>query len=160
MIGYNNLYTFQDLSKSYFTGNYQLDSLNSLWKAIYNSVDEKLPYIIHKISYPFGISLKYNYQDAKKIIPLRFYSEMNFLGILSKGEIDINLENYNISLKMALPSFEVGGGNLQFMTKDDFKNYYGEEDGSCNTKRFDSHISWSDFDKKQYNFNNNYKWYY
>ena len=105
----------------------------------------ELPYLVHLITFPSKISIKYSYQDAKAIAPLNFQGDMYFLGIPSNGVISINLETNDIYIRLDLYSFSVGGGNLQFITSKDYNSLYGEENQECNFELFDAHILWDEF---------------
>ena len=66
------------------------------------------------------------YEEAKKNEPMPFIGNTTFLGIDGETQILVYLQENYADLKFTLPSFTVGGGNVQFLTYEDFMKFYNK----------------------------------
>lgn len=148
IFGNNKMFVFQDPYAAYFTGEYQIDNIEQLLTAIYraqqrskNTERIRLPYLVHLVEFRSKMSLLYRYEDVNAIAPLNLYGDIIFLGIPSFGLIKIDLETNDISITMDLYTFSVGGGNLEFITRQDYSKLYEDIGQECNFGQFDAHIT-------------------
>ena len=86
--------------------------------------DDKVEYLTNSFILDRGLNLTYSFKNSMDHSPLPFVGETNFLGLDGDTEILVHLDDNYADLTFTLPSFTIGGGNVQFLTYDDFISYY------------------------------------
>jgi hypothetical protein len=147
-VGSANFYLFSEEPESNtFTANFYFDDFDQFVRTFYDvrSDDQTIP-LIRMITFPDGLNTQSTYSHAQhEDRPLEFYGRMDFLGVHTYGTINANIEDQLSEANLIMPSFSIGGGNLQFLdTKAIQRRYHVTEDTFCHG-RLDCHLSHDDF---------------
>lgn len=86
--------------------------------------DDTVTPLVDMISFPQGLSTSLEYRSVHDRDYTVFTGENEFLGITTNAEIDAYLDNERVEATLYLPSFSIGGGNLQFLSEEDILSRY------------------------------------
>lgn len=96
-----------------------------MMKTIFNTLEgDQVEFLPNKFVFERGLNLTYSYRDSRNKYPLPFVGNSTFLGLDGHLEVLVNLIEDYADLTYTLPSFTIGGGNVQFLTYEDFLNFY------------------------------------
>jgi hypothetical protein len=124
-LGETNFYINENLEKNYYSTVYNFTSIDDLMRTIFDVMnDDSVEYLTNHFVLDRGLNLTYSYKDARDNNPLPFIGNSSFLGLDGYTEILAYLSDNYADLTFMLPSFTIGGGNVQFLTYEDFLNYY------------------------------------
>ena len=145
--GETMFYITDELKKNYYTSLYNFTSINDFMNVVFTvRGGENVEPLTNRIDVTSGLEHTYSYENSKNNDPMPFVGNMTFLNVTGLGKILAYTHDKYIDLTITLPSFTVGGGNLQFLTYADFLKYYDVDKRKCKKeKRFDKHIDWDDF---------------
>lgn len=147
--GLTNFYIRDHLDKNYYSTIYNFTSTDELMRTIFTVMDDdNIEYLANSFKFHFGLNHTYSYENARRNEPMPFVGNSSFLGIEGYSEIWVYLQENYADFKFTLPSFTVGGGNVQFLSYEDFLKYYNIDKKHCHSDRFDHHIDCDDFKEK------------
>lgn len=145
-VGATEFQIFDRLNKNSYSSKYFFENFEDYMKAIFKvQSEDTFNVLINSVAFPYGLDHTYHYEQARNKKPLPFVGKMDYLGLNTFGEIWADLEQNKADLKIFLPSYSIGGGNLQFLTYSDFRAYYDVYDKNCRKGKFDTQLDCGDF---------------
>ena len=129
---------FDDYSKNYIKGMLSFDNPEDLLRtSIALKSDDHVPVIINQILFPHGLLLDFTYLDVVEDRPLTFTGEIDFLGVLARGQYDLHFYDYTAKINIVLPTIKIGGGNVQLITHEDLFYHYELDEGRFSSNDLD-----------------------
>lgn len=136
----------EDPKKNSYTANFMFEDFEDFLKITYdvNSDDKVFP-LIRMIDFPDGLTTITTYERVESGEPMEFIGRMDLLGVHTYGHVYAHTHDEKVDAVLDLPTFSIGGGNLQFITTESLRDLYKiNEDTFCNG-RLDCYINRDEF---------------
>ena len=136
----------EDSKKNYYTANFMFEDFEDFLRITYDvDSDDKVFPLIRMIDFPDGLTTITTYERVERGEPMEFFGRMDLLGVHTYGHVYAYPNDDKVDAVLDLPTFSIGGGNLQFITTESLKDLYKiNEDTFCNG-RLDCYINRDEF---------------
>ena len=97
-------------------------------RVIFNTQpDDEVSLLVDSINLPRGFTTMNVFNDVHDRDYVEFIGTNNFLGIRGYGQVRAYTDREMVNSTVYLPSFTIGGGNLQFLTDNEIQRWYNTE---------------------------------
>ena len=123
VVGNSVFYMFSnDVSHNRYDTQFYFEGYENFIRTLFNTQpDDGVSLLVDSIDLPRGFTSSNVFRDANDRDYVEFYGTNDFLGILGYGQVQAYIENDQVNSTVYLPSFTLGGGNLQFLTDNEIQ---------------------------------------
>jgi hypothetical protein len=114
-----------DLESTTYRAHFNFDGYQHFIQTVFRAQpDDTCTPLVDMINFPQGVSTSNEYSTVHDRDYTIFTGENEFLGITTNVEIEAYLDSDRVEATLYLPSFSIGGGNLQFYNEEDILERY------------------------------------
>jgi hypothetical protein len=132
-----HVYT-EDLEQTQYSAQFFFTGYEDFIRVVFNTLpDDAVSTIVDHIRFPRGLTTMQQRNNVVDRDFVRFFGTNNFLGIFAYGEVDAYTHEERVEATMYMPSFTIGGGNLQFLNSDEIERWYDTHNNNFCQGRLD-----------------------
>lgn len=134
-----------DVTLNHYTGVVNFNDPDDFMRTTFNvRSDDRFQNLVNTLTFPYGLRIDEFEYYGRFNIPMRFTGVINFLGIQATGQIDTSVNDNNAAVTLVMPTWQIGGGNVQFFTFDDLMYTYDVNPRDFRSRSLDMRIDPAD----------------